>query len=160
MPLTQPRSLARSLALRVFVLAALALALALPARAFDTKATHAWVYDVTTHTVLLDKNGDIPVPPASMSKLMTIELLFEALQDGRVSPPPPSRSRPMPSASPRSAARRCTSKQGDRPTVAELLRGMIVNSGNDACTVVAEGLEGTEAEFAKQDDRTRQGTWP
>ena len=57
---------------------------ALPARAFDTQATAAWVYDVTTHTVLMDKNADHPVPPASMSKLMTINMLFEALRDGRV----------------------------------------------------------------------------
>ena len=63
---------------------ALMIVIALPARAFETKATHAWVYDMTTHTVLLDKNGDVPTPPASMSKLMTIEMLFEALKDGRV----------------------------------------------------------------------------
>ena len=64
-------------------LAAPALA-ALPARAFETQATAAWVFDVTTHTVLMDKNADEPVPPASMSKLMTINMLFEALRDGRV----------------------------------------------------------------------------
>ncbi len=57
---------------------------ALPARAFETQATAAWVYDVTTHTVLMDKNADQSVPPASMSKLMTINMLFEALRDGRV----------------------------------------------------------------------------
>ena len=65
------------------VVACLALA-ALPARAFETQATAAWVFDVTTHTVLMDKNADQPVPPASMSKLMTINMLFEALRDGRV----------------------------------------------------------------------------
>ncbi len=57
---------------------------ALPAQAFDTRATAAWVYDVTTQTVLLDKNANVPLPPASMSKLMTLNMLFEALQDGRV----------------------------------------------------------------------------
>jgi D-alanyl-D-alanine carboxypeptidase (penicillin-binding protein 5/6) len=60
------------------------LAAALPVRAFETQATAAWVYDMTTQTVLMDKNGDMPVPPASMSKLMTINMLFEALRDGRV----------------------------------------------------------------------------
>ena len=63
---------------------ALTLALALPARAFDTRATAAWVYDVKAGTVLLEKNADTPLPPASMSKLMTLNMLFEALRDGRV----------------------------------------------------------------------------
>ena len=62
------------------VLFALALA-TLPARAFETAASAAWVYDMTTGTVLMDKNADQPVPPASMSKLMTITMLFEALKD-------------------------------------------------------------------------------
>ena len=60
------------------------LLLALPAHAFETAATAAWVYDMSTDTVLMDKNADQPVPPASMSKLMTINMLFEALRDGRV----------------------------------------------------------------------------
>jgi len=58
--------------------------LGLPAQAFDTRATAAWVFDETTQTVLLAKNADVPLPPASMSKLMTLNMLFEALQDGRV----------------------------------------------------------------------------
>ncbi len=57
---------------------------AAPAFAFDTAATAAYVVDVNTGTVLMDKDGDTPMPPASMSKLMTIDLLFEALADGRV----------------------------------------------------------------------------
>ena len=65
---------------RLLVVLALLVA-ALPARAFDTAASAAWVYDVTTHTVLMDKNADQPLPPASMSKLMTINMLFEALRD-------------------------------------------------------------------------------
>jgi D-alanyl-D-alanine carboxypeptidase (penicillin-binding protein 5/6) len=58
--------------------------LALPVQAFDTRATAAWVFDETTQTVLLAKNADQPLPPASMSKLMTLNMLFEAIQDGRV----------------------------------------------------------------------------
>src|SRR6056297_1015501 len=53
--------------------------------AFDTRATAAWIYDQTTDTVLLEKNAHEPLPPASMSKLMTLNMLFEALRDGRVS---------------------------------------------------------------------------
>lgn len=135
--------------LRAMALLALILA-ALPARAFETKATHAWVYDMTTNTVLLDKNGEDPVPPASMSKLMTIEMLFEALKDGRVQPDTTFGVSAKAVSYTALGGSTMYLQQGDRPTVDELLRGMIVNSGNDACTVVAEGLEGSEAEFAKK----------
>ena len=72
--------LRRALATALFALLA-----ALPARAFETRATAAWVYDVSTQTVLMDKNADTPLPPASMSKLMTINMRFDAPRDGRVS---------------------------------------------------------------------------
>ena len=128
------------------VVAALVLA-ALPARAFETQATAAWVFDVTTHTVLMDKNADQAVPPASMSKLMTINMLFEALRDGRVAMDTTfavsSRAKGMGGST-------MFLQETDRPTVEELIHGMIVNSGNDACVVVAEGLAGTEEAFARQ----------
>jgi serine-type D-Ala-D-Ala carboxypeptidase (penicillin-binding protein 5/6) len=128
------------------ILAALVLA-ALPARAFETAATAAWVYDMTTGTVLMDKNSDQPLPPASMSKLMTINMLFEALRDGRVTMETEfavsSRAKAMGGST-------MFLQETDRPTVSDLLHGMIVNSGNDACVVVAEGLAGTEEAFSAQ----------
>jgi serine-type D-Ala-D-Ala carboxypeptidase (penicillin-binding protein 5/6) len=121
--------------------------LSLPAHAFDTTAGAAWVYDMTTQTVLMDKNGDTPLPPASMSKLMTLNMLFEALADGRVT---------MDTTFAVSARARAMGgstmflNEQDRPTVNDLIRGIIVNSGNDACVVVAEGLAGSEEAFATQ----------
>ena len=56
----------------------------LPTSAFDTIARSALVLDQTSGTVLLAKNENKPVPPASMSKLITLNMLFEALQDGRI----------------------------------------------------------------------------
>jgi D-alanyl-D-alanine carboxypeptidase (penicillin-binding protein 5/6) len=130
---------------RAIALAALALLAALPARAFETRATAAWVYDMTTQTVLLDKNADAALPPASMSKLMTINMLFEALRDGRVTLDTTfavsSRAKAMGGST-------MFLNETDRPTVHDLIRGMIINSGNDACVVVAEGLSGTEEAFA------------
>ena len=76
----------RALTFRIF---ALLMLMALPARAFDTNARAAWVYDMSTGTVLMEKNADEPLPPASMSKLMTLTMLFEALRDGRVAIMPP-----------------------------------------------------------------------
>jgi len=132
---------------RLCLVLALALATALPARAaFETRATAAWVYDVTTRTVLLSKNAETPLPPASMSKLMTLNMLFEALRsndtvtmDTRFS------------VSDEATAIGGSSmylKVTDRPTVEELIQGIIVQSGNDACVVVAEGLAGTEDAFS------------
>jgi serine-type D-Ala-D-Ala carboxypeptidase (penicillin-binding protein 5/6) len=125
----------------------LGLLIALPAQAFETRATSAWVYDITTHTVLMDKNGEVAVPPASMSKLMTINMLFEALADGRVTLDTTfavsARAKAMGGST-------MFLNETDRPTVEDLIHGMIVNSGNDACVVVAEGLAGTEEAFAAQ----------
>lgn len=136
--------------LRTLGLVLLALTAALPARAFETLASAAWVYDLTTRTVLMDKNASTPLPPASMSKLMTINMLFEALRDGRVNMDTTfavsSRAREMTAL----GGSTMYLQESDRPTVDELIRGIIVNSGNDACIVVAEGLAGSEQAFAAQ----------
>ena len=121
--------------------------LALPAAAFDTTARAAWVYDVTTGTVLMDKDAHEPLPPASMSKLMTVYLVFEALKDGRVQMdtrlPVSTKAREMKGST-------MFLNEQDRPTIDELIKGIIVLSGNDACVVVAEGLAGTERAFARK----------
>ncbi len=124
------------------------LVLAAPASAFETRAKAAYVLDMTTGVVLLTKNADEPLPPASMSKLMTLNMLFEALHDGRVG------LDTVFSVS--SKARQITALGGstmylneqDKPTVEDLIRGIVINSGNDASIVIAEGLAGTEEAFS------------
>ncbi|HGG04014.1 MAG TPA: D-alanyl-D-alanine carboxypeptidase [Aliiroseovarius sp.] len=116
------------------------------AQAFETRAKAAFVYDLATDTVLLEKQADVPLPPASMSKLMTLNMLFEALEDGRLS------LDTRLSVSERAQAMGGSTmflNTSDRPTVEELIKGIIVNSGNDACVVVAEALGGTEEAFAR-----------
>lgn len=136
---------------RLAVLAAVSVVgLTLPMRAFETQATAAWVFDITTHTVLMDKNGELPMPPASMSKLMTINMLFEALKDGRVSMDTTLGVSAHAVSFTEAGGSTMYLQEGDRPTVQELIQGIVVNSGNDACVVVAEGLAGTEAAFAVQ----------
>lgn len=125
----------------------LSIFVASPASAqYDTRATSAFMLDLTTNTVLLSKNADTPLPPASMSKLMTLNMLFEALQDGRVSLDTQfgvsSRAKNMGGST-------MFLNEADRPTVEELIQGIIVLSGNDACVVVAEGLAGSEDSFAR-----------
>ena len=132
---------------RLVVTFAVLLVAATPLRAaFETRAAAAYVLDQTTGTVLLAKNADTPLPPASMSKLMTLNMLFEALRDGRVTLDTQfnvsSRARAMGGSS-------MFLTENDRPTVEELIIGIVVQSGNDACVVVAEGLAGTEDAFAR-----------
>ena len=114
--------------------------------AYDTMARAAFIYDLTTDTVLFEKLADVPQPPASMSKLMTLNMLFEALQDGRVTLETrfgvSSRAKNMGGST-------MFLIESDRPTVEELIQGIVVLSGNDACVVVAEGLAGTENAFAR-----------
>lgn len=119
-----------------------------PARAaFETQATAAYVVDTTTDTVLMEKNADEPLPPASMSKLMTLYMLFEALRDN----PNVSMDTRFGVSSKARAMGGSTMflNERDRPSVEELIQGIVVQSGNDATVVVAEGLAGTEDAFAR-----------
>ncbi len=120
---------------------------------FETSASSAFVRDLTTGTILLEKNADTPLPPASMSKLMTLLMLFEAIEDGRMALDTPF------TVSQRAYAMggsRMFLEPTDRPTAEDLIRGIAVLSGNDASVVVAEGLAGTEEAFARMATRRAQ----
>ncbi|CUH76261.1 D-alanyl-D-alanine carboxypeptidase family protein [Tropicibacter naphthalenivorans] len=127
--------------------AALAL-LAAPAQAFDTRAKAAFVLDQTTGTVLLAKRADEALPPASMSKLMTLYIAFEAIRDGRLSL---DERLPVSSHAMSYGGSTMFLNTQDRVKVSDLLQGIIVLSGNDACAVIAEALspDGTERGFAR-----------
>lgn len=131
----------------VLGLAAALLVVSDAAVAFETKARSAMVIDHGTGLVLFSKDAERPEPPASMSKLMTLYMLFEALRDGRVTPETlfnvSARAQAM-------GGSRMFVEAGTQVPVEALIHGIIVASGNDACVVVAEGLAGTEDAFAKQ----------
>lgn len=131
------------------VAAALILILpALPVSAFDTRAKAAYVLDLSTGTVLLDKNAEEPLPPASMSKLMTLYVAFEAIRDGRL-----TLDERLPVSEHAMGYKGSTMflNTQDKVRVEDLLRGIIVLSGNDACAVIAEALspDGSEPGFAR-----------
>lgn len=113
---------------------------------FNTRATSAYVMDMGTGTVLLNKNADEPLPPASMSKLMTLEMLFEAIKEGRVALDTPF---PVSQRAYQMGGSRMFLELTDRPTAEELIRGIAILSGNDAAVTVAEGLAGTEDAYAR-----------
>lgn len=114
---------------------------AVPAIAeMNTSAEHALLMDAATGQVLWAKDGFTPMPPASMSKLMTIELLFQRLKDGRVKL---TDTFPVSERAWRTGGSKGYVRVGDRLTVEDLIRRIIIELGNDACVVVAELLGGT-----------------
>ncbi len=131
-----------------FAAIALAAVTAMPAEAFDTRAGSAFVMDQTTGTVLLSKNAEAPLPPASMSKLMTLYMAFEALRAGQLNL---DEELPVSSHAQSFGGSTMFLVAGERVSVEDLIRGIIVLSGNDACVVIAEALspDGTEAGFAR-----------
>jgi serine-type D-Ala-D-Ala carboxypeptidase (penicillin-binding protein 5/6) len=132
---------------RVLVPALAILLAAAPAAALDTSARAALVIDARTGARLMEKNADQRIPPASMSKLMTLDLVFEALAEGRLSLD--DTFRVSQKASQMGGSKMFT-REGDSIRVEDLLRGVIVQSGNDACVVLAEGLAGSETAFARR----------
>ncbi len=117
------------------------------ALSFETSAKAAYILDQTTGTVLLEKNADQPLPPASMSKLMTLYMAFEYIDQGRLEL---TEKLPVSDAAVKYRGSTMFLNTSDRVTVEDLLRGIIVLSGNDACVVLAEALspDGTEKGFA------------
>ena len=119
--------------------------------ALETLGKQAILIDATTGTILFSKNPDERMTPSSMSKIMTIYKLFERLKDGELS-----------LTDKFSVSEKAWRKQGSkmfvavnsRVTIEDLIRGIIVQSGNDATIVVAEGLSGSEGAFADEMNET------
>jgi len=124
----------------------LLLAAATPGAAeITTSGNHAILMDAGTGQVLWAKDGFTPMPPASMSKLMTIEMLFQRIKDGRVKL---SDTFPVSERAWRErSGSECFVKVGDRMSVENLIQCIIVVSGNDSTIVVAEALGGTVEGF-------------
>lgn len=129
------------------------------AQLFETKAAQAFMIDAETGTVLFSKDADRPIPPASLAKLMTMEVAFNAIKSRRMTLDDtfvvsenawrtggaPSRTSTM-FAKLKSAIR-----------LEDLIQGVTVQAANDGCIIIAEGFAGSEANFAAQmTERARQ----
>ncbi len=110
-----------------------------------TAAEHAVLMDAESGDVLWAKDADIASPPASMSKLMTLDLLFQRLKDGRVKL---TDTFPVSERAWRTQGSKSFVELGAHIPVEDLIRGIIIQSGNDACMVVAEALGGSMENFA------------
>jgi len=119
---------------------------------FQTEAPHAVIIDAESGEVLFEKDAREPMPPASMTKIMTAELVFEALKDGTLSPE--TEFKVSEDAWRRGGVSSGSStmflKLGSKVSVADLLKGVIIQSGNDACIVLAEAMAGSEDAFAQR----------
>ena len=116
-------------------------------QAIETPAKQGILYDYETKTVLFEKNSDELMSPSSMSKIMTIYYLFKKIKDGEISIDDEFE-----------VSKKAWKKGGSKMfvnlksmvRVEDLIRGIIVQSGNDACIVVAEGISGSEDIFADE----------
>jgi D-alanyl-D-alanine carboxypeptidase (penicillin-binding protein 5/6) len=137
---------------RVMALVACVLASAPAAAAIETTARQVLLMDATTGAVLYERNADQLVGPASMSKIMTMYIVFERLKEGRIKLDDtlPVSENAWRKGGAASGGSTMFLKLGDRVTIEDLIRGVIVQSGNDASIVLAEGLAGSEEAFAEQ----------
>ncbi len=115
------------------------------ALAMETPARQAIVFDAQTGTILFEKNADEKMPPSSMSKLMTAYVVFDMLKNGKLKLEDTFK-----------VSQKAWSTQGSKMfidintdvKIEDLLRGMIIQSGNDACVALAEGVSGNEESFS------------
>jgi D-alanyl-D-alanine carboxypeptidase (penicillin-binding protein 5/6) len=119
--------------------------------AFQTAAPHAILTDADTGSILFEKAADDLIPPASLSKLMTAEVVFNLIRQGQLKPS--DEFRVSVNAWRRGGAPSHTSSMfipiHNKVSVDNLLHGVIIQSANDACIVLAEGIAGNESEFAE-----------
>ncbi len=111
----------------------------------ETTAEEAFILDDATGSVLYAKNADVRMPTSSMSKVMTMIVVFDALRSGKISL---NQELPVSEKAWRMQGSKMFVDINTPVKVEDLIRGVIVQSGNDACIVLAEGIAGTEENFA------------
>ncbi len=118
-----------------------------PVGPLDTEARWAFISDFQTSAVLLQKAADDRMPPSSLTKLMTAYLVFGMLKSGRLRL---DQMLPVSEKAWRMQGSKMFVPLGAQVSVADLIRGMLIQSGNDACIVLAEGIAGSEDQFVAQ----------
>ena len=120
---------------------------------FDTSAKHAIVVDYQTGAVLFEKGADDRIPTASMSKIMTAYVVYEYLRDGKAKG---TDVLPVSQKAWRTGGSKMFVPYPGEVKVEDLLQGMIIQSGNDSCIVIAEGLAGSEQAFVDKMNEAAQ----
>ena len=136
----------------VFCIALAALCVgAAHAQIFETKATQAFMIDAETGTILFAKDADKLIPPASLGKLMTMEVVFNELKSGRLTLNdtfPVSENAWRVGGAP-SGTSTMFAELKSSIRVEDLIQGVVIQSANDGCIILAEGIAGSEENFAK-----------
>ena len=117
-----------------------------PLGPLDTAAKFAVILDYNTGAVLLEKDADVSMVPSSMTKLMTAYIVYEMLRAGRLKL---DQELPVSERAWRMGGSKMFVQVGAQVKIEDLIRGVIVQSGNDACIVLAEGIAGSEEQFAE-----------
>ena len=115
-----------------------------PVGPLDIQSRWAIITDMTTGATLLEKAADDPMPPSSLTKLMTAYITFGMLKSGRLTL---TQQLPVSEKAWRMQGSKMFVPLGGQIAVDDLIRGMIIQSGNDACIVLAEGIAGSEDQF-------------
>ena len=115
-----------------------------PLGPMDTVAQWAYIEDFNTGAVLLDKQADVEMPPSSMTKLMTAYIVYSKLKSGALRL---DQTLPVSEHAWRTQGSKMFVELNNQIKVEDLIRGMIIQSGNDACIVLAEGIAGSEEQF-------------
>ncbi|RYD47869.1 MAG: D-alanyl-D-alanine carboxypeptidase [Sphingomonadales bacterium] len=114
---------------------------------FDTSAPIAYMEDLSSGAVLYAKDADRRIPPASMAKMMTVYVAFDLIKQGKLKLDQQIEVMPETWKKWHSQGSTMFLAVGEKPTVSDLLKGIVTLSGNDACVVLAEGIAGTEPAF-------------
>ena len=119
---------------------------------FDTRAKQAIMIDAETGTILFSKDADKLIPPASLAKLMTMEVVFHALKVGRYTMDDTFAvsQNAWKKGGAKSGGSTMFAKLNSSIRLEDLIQGVVVQSANDACIVIAEGMAGSEENFAVQ----------
>lgn len=121
------------------------------AQLFETRAAQAYMIDADTGTILFSKNEDELVPPASLAKLMTMEVVFHAIRTGRLTLEDTFQVSENAWRTGGAASRTSTmfAELNSSIRLEDLIQGVIVQSANDGCIIIAEGMAGSEENFAR-----------
>lgn len=121
------------------------------AQLFETRAREAIMIDAETGTILFSKNADKLIPPASLAKLMTMEVVFNAIKSGRLTLDDTFvvSENAWRNGGAKSGGSTMFAELGSSIRLEDLIKGVIVQSANDGCIVIAEGMAGSEANFAR-----------
>jgi serine-type D-Ala-D-Ala carboxypeptidase (penicillin-binding protein 5/6) len=122
-----------------------------PLGPIGTKARWAYIIDYNTGAVLLEKNATAPMPPSSMTKLMTLYIVYSLLKSGQLTL---DQTLPVSEVAWRTGGSKMFVPLGGNVSVVDLIQGIEVDSGNDACVVLAEGISGSVAAFVERMNET------